>query len=107
MRAGEIRRDYLLRVYFARMLRIMSTRALADGTEVRPSPATARPLLFRALAALSTGAAAIHFAVMFEHFSEYTLYGCSSWRGRQGRTRGDQARAAGAVIATVASPDER
>lgn len=57
------------------MLRIMSTRALADGTEVRPSPATARPLLFRALAALSTGAAAIHFAVMFEHFSEYTLYG--------------------------------
>ena len=27
------------------------------------------------MAALSTGAAAIHFAVVFEHFSEYTLYG--------------------------------
>jgi hypothetical protein len=27
------------------------------------------------MAALSAGAAAIHFAVMFEHFSEYSLYG--------------------------------
>jgi hypothetical protein len=36
---------------------------------------TARPLLFSVLAALSTGAAAIHFAVTFEHFSEYSLYG--------------------------------
>jgi hypothetical protein len=27
------------------------------------------------MAALSVGAAAIHFAVMFEHFSEYSLYG--------------------------------
>jgi hypothetical protein len=27
------------------------------------------------MAALSTGAAAIHFAVMFEHFGEYSLYG--------------------------------
>ena len=44
---------------------------------------------------------------MFEHFSEYTLYGVFFLARRHGRTRGDQARAAGAVIATVASPDER
>ena len=53
----------------------MTTRALADGTEARTSPSTARPLLLGALAALSAGAAAIHFAVMFEHFDEYSLYG--------------------------------
>jgi hypothetical protein len=53
----------------------MTTRALADGTEVRTSPSTARPLLLGALAALSAGAAAIHFAVIFEHFDEYSLYG--------------------------------
>ena len=53
----------------------MSTPTLADGTEARISPATARPLLLGAMAALSAGAAAIHFAVMFEHFSEYSLYG--------------------------------
>src|SRR5580698_1078379 len=53
----------------------MTTRALADGTEVRSSPSTARPLLLGALAALSAGAAAIHFAVIFEHFDEYSLYG--------------------------------
>lgn len=57
------------------MLSVMSSRVLAGGTEVRTSPATARPLLLGAMAALSTGAAAIHFAVMFEHFSEYSLYG--------------------------------
>ena len=38
-------------------------------------PATARPYLLGALAALSVGAAAIHFAVIFEHFNEYALYG--------------------------------
>jgi len=53
----------------------MTTRALADGTEARTSPSTARPLLLGALAALSVGAAAIHFAVIFEHFDEYSLYG--------------------------------
>ena len=52
----------------------MSTPVLAD-TEVRTWPATIRPYLLGALAALSVGAAAIHFAVVFEHFSEYTLYG--------------------------------
>lgn len=39
------------------------------------SPATARPYVLGGLAALSIGAAAIHFAVVFEHFAEYTLYG--------------------------------
>ena len=39
------------------------------------SPATARPYVLGGLAALSVGAAAIHFAVVFEHFAEYTLYG--------------------------------
>ena len=49
--------------------------ALAGGTEVSTSPTTTRPLVLGALAALSAGAAAIHFAVTFEHFSEYSLYG--------------------------------
>ncbi len=53
----------------------MSTPVLADGTEVRTSPPTAKPLLLGAMAALSAGAAAIHFAVTFEHFSDYSLYG--------------------------------
>jgi hypothetical protein len=52
----------------------MSTPVLAD-TEVRTGPATIRPYLLGALAALSVGAAAIHFAVVFAHFEEYTLYG--------------------------------
>jgi hypothetical protein len=52
----------------------MSTPVLAD-TEVRTGPATIRPYLLGALAALSAGAAAIHFAVVFEHFAEYALYG--------------------------------
>ncbi len=53
----------------------MSTAVLADRTEVRISPATAKPLLLGSLASLSVGAAAIHFAVTFEHFNEYSLYG--------------------------------
>ncbi len=45
------------------------------GVDVDSRPATARPYLLGGLAALSVGAAAIHFAVVFEHFAEYTLYG--------------------------------
>jgi len=41
----------------------------------RTTPATARPYLLGGLASLSVGAAAIHFAVIFEHFAEYALYG--------------------------------
>jgi predicted MFS family arabinose efflux permease len=52
----------------------MSSPVLAD-TEVRNRPPTIRPYLLGALAALSAGAAAIHFAVVFEHFEEYALYG--------------------------------
>jgi hypothetical protein len=44
-------------------------------TAVEPQPATVRPFLLSGLAALSIGAAAIHFAVVFEHFVEYALYG--------------------------------
>ena len=52
----------------------MSTPVL-DETTTRSIPATARPYLAGGLAALSAGAAAIHFAVVFEHFNEYVLYG--------------------------------
>ena len=52
----------------------MSTPVLAD-TEVRTRLAILRPYLLGALAALSVGAAAIHFAVLFGHFTEDTLYG--------------------------------
>jgi hypothetical protein len=52
----------------------MSTSVVADE-KVRIMPATARPYLLGGLAALSVGAAAIHFAVIFEHFNEYVLYG--------------------------------
>jgi cellulose binding protein with CBM2 domain len=38
-------------------------------------PAEAGPYLRGGLAVLSAGAAVIHFEVMFEHFSEYWLYG--------------------------------
>jgi hypothetical protein len=55
-------------------MRGMSTSVLASK-EVGAGPATVRPYLLGALAALSVGAAAIHFAVVFEHFVEYTLYG--------------------------------
>jgi hypothetical protein len=52
----------------------MSTPLLTDRRD-RAALATARPYLASSLAALSAGAAAIHFAVIFEHFSEYALYG--------------------------------
>jgi hypothetical protein len=52
----------------------MSTPVLA-GKDVHTGLATVRPYLLGGLAALSAGAAAIHFAVVFEHFAEYTLYG--------------------------------
>jgi hypothetical protein len=52
----------------------MSTRVLEDQ-EVGTKPATIRPYLLGGLASLSVGAAAIHFAVVFEHFAEYALYG--------------------------------
>jgi hypothetical protein len=55
-------------------MRIVSTPAFA-GEEVRTGTATVRPYLLGGLAALSIGAAAIHFAVVFEHFAEYSLYG--------------------------------
>ena len=46
-----------------------------DGEKTGVTPATARPYLLGALASLSAAAAAIHFAVVFEHFKDYTLYG--------------------------------
>ena len=52
----------------------MSSPVLADS-EVRTGPANLRPYLLSGLAAFSVGAAAIHFAVVFEHFTEDTLYG--------------------------------
>lgn len=55
-------------------MRGMSTSVLA-GEDARTGSATARPYFLGGLAALSAGAAAIHFAVVFEHFSEYMLYG--------------------------------
>ena len=53
---------------------VVSTSILADE-KIRVMPATARPYLLGALASLSAAAAAIHFAVVFEHFKDYTLYG--------------------------------
>ncbi len=55
-------------------MRVMSAPALS-GEGARARLATARPYLLGGVASLSVGAAAIHFAVMFEHFAEYTLYG--------------------------------
>jgi hypothetical protein len=61
----------------------MSTPVLGDKevktapvntAPVNTGPAAVRPYLL-GLAALSVGAAAIHFAVVFEHFAEYALYG--------------------------------
>jgi hypothetical protein len=56
----------------------MSGHGLA-GNEARNGAATIRPNFLGGLASLSVGAAAIHFAVVFEHFAEYVLYGVSSW----------------------------
>src|ERR1700719_4362671 len=52
----------------------MSATVLDEST-TRSTSATVRPYFAGGLAALSAGAAAIHFAVVFEHFSEYVLYG--------------------------------
>jgi hypothetical protein len=52
----------------------MSAPVLTDE-EVRAPAVTARPYILGGLASLSAGAAAIHFAVIFEHFAEYALYG--------------------------------
>jgi len=46
-----------------------------DGEKTRVTPTTAGPYLLGALASLSAAAAAIHFAVVFDHFKDYTLYG--------------------------------
>jgi len=55
-------------------MRPMGT-SLLDETTTSAIPATARPYFAGGLAALSAGAAAIHFAVTFEHFNTYLLYG--------------------------------
>src|SRR5215469_5850451 len=52
----------------------MSTSVLTED-KVSIPPATVKPYLFGGLASLSFGAAAIHFAVVFEHFNAYVLYG--------------------------------
>src|SRR5690348_17789940 len=52
----------------------MSTSVL-DETTTSGVPTTARPYFAGGLAALSVDAAAIHFAVTFEHFNSYLLYG--------------------------------
>src|SRR5215469_4359432 len=54
-------------------IRDMSIQFGGNDTETRP--AAVRTPLLASLTALSVGAAAIHFAVVFEHFAEYILYG--------------------------------
>jgi hypothetical protein len=49
--------------------------SVLTGEKVSTTSSTARPYLIGGLAAMSVGAAAIHFAVTFSHFSEYVLYG--------------------------------
>jgi hypothetical protein len=57
-----------------RSMRSMSVSVIPDE-KVRSNQATARLYLLSGLAALSVGAAVIHFAVTFAHFQEYALYG--------------------------------
>src|SRR5581483_9557233 len=49
--------------------------SVAAEEKVHFTQATAGLYYFSALSALSVGAAVIHFAVTFEHFQEYALYG--------------------------------
>ncbi len=49
--------------------------SVVEDRKAATTPPIARPYILGALAALSVGAAAIHFAVIFEHFDEYVLYG--------------------------------
>jgi hypothetical protein len=55
-------------------LGVMSS-PLQANEKVQVATATSRPYLLAALASLSVSAAAIHFAVVFEHFDESALYG--------------------------------
>jgi hypothetical protein len=48
---------------------------LQTNEKTQVEPTTTRPYFLAALASLSAAAAAIHFAVVFEHFTEDTLYG--------------------------------
>ena len=48
---------------------------VASDEKVQFTQATARLYFLVGLSALSVGAAVVHFAVTFEHFQEYTLYG--------------------------------
>jgi hypothetical protein len=59
---------------------LAAVRLVARGEDerARATPARARPHMIGGLAALSVGAAAIHFAVIFELFAEYVPYGVSS-----------------------------
>jgi hypothetical protein len=49
--------------------------SVVSDEKINSSSATARPYLLSGLAALSVGAAVIHFAVTFDHFQESLLYG--------------------------------
>jgi hypothetical protein len=49
--------------------------SVLTGEKFTTTSSTVRPYLIGGLAALSVGAAAIHFAVTFSHFSEYVPYG--------------------------------
>jgi hypothetical protein len=53
---------------------VLSPPLRADD-KIQVVPTTARPYVLAALASLSAAAAAIHFAVVFEHFADDTLYG--------------------------------